>query len=100
MCSLGRAPRPFPTAPPSPAGGCGAPYCLAIQTRLNGPKSTAHEYLKFACRLCPSNEDLNVVKKSWPILTIDRTIFEVRMNLRAYQHLGLAPFRQCGVRSD
>ena len=44
-------------------------------------------------------KDLNVVKNSWPILTIDRTIFEMRMNLRAYQHLGLAPFRQCGVRS-
>ena len=45
-------------------------------------------------------KDLNVVKNSWPILTIDRTIFEMRMNLRAYQHLGLTPFRQCGVRSD
>ena len=23
---------------------------------LNGPKSTAHEYLSFSCLLCPSNE--------------------------------------------
>ena len=27
-------------------------YCLAI---LNGPKSTAHEYLNFPCLLSPSN---------------------------------------------
>ena len=30
-----------------------ARYCLAI---LNGPKSTAHEYLSFPCLLSPSNE--------------------------------------------
>ena len=57
MCSLGRAPRPFPTTPPSPAGGCGARCCVAIRPSLNGPKSTAHEYLSIPLLLCPSDED-------------------------------------------
>ena len=26
------------------------------RTRLNEPKSTAHEYLRFLCLLCPANE--------------------------------------------
>ena len=44
---------------------------------LNEPKSTAHAYLRFPCLLCPSNEVLDFVKSGGPILTVDRTIFEI-----------------------
>ena len=53
---LACAPRLFPAAPPSPAGCCGASYCLKIRPGLNGPKPTAHEYLSFPCLLIPKNE--------------------------------------------
>ena len=38
---------------------------LATRTRLNGPKSTAHEYLSFPLLLCPSDEGSRFCPVKW-----------------------------------
>ena len=40
-----------PAPPPSPAGCRETRYSLAVRPNLNVPKSTAHEYRSFSCRL-------------------------------------------------
>ena len=75
-------------------GYCGARYCLAIRPGLNGPKSTAHEYLSFPCRLSPSN-GRSLVLYSWEPYPTAAFRAEVLLDQRPRVCTGFVPYSNC-----